>query len=292
MTLHDRMLGCLLGGALGDAMGGPFEGQTGPLEYVEPKQWYISDDTQLTLATCESIITGQTVSPEHIANTFRRWFCERRISGVGSSTLKALTELAAGGHWALVGAKGDKAAGNGAALRAAVLAFFLNPHDSLDRRTLRDACRITHHHEEAYVGALAIVYAVHSVASGEPACNLCQRVASLLPDSVTRDRLQEIANQKQTIQEIGAIYGSSGYVVDTVCLALFAASRAADNSVMNLLEEIVEIGGDTDSNAALTGQLLGAFLGVGAIPSEFRAKMNFLKLEPTYLSDLVAASIW
>ena len=65
--LGDRARGCILGGAIGDAMGGPFEGQPGPIQFREHRDWQLSDDTQLTLATCESIIALSKVSAENIA---------------------------------------------------------------------------------------------------------------------------------------------------------------------------------------------------------------------------------
>src|SRR5262245_17226747 len=91
--LGDRARGCILAGAIGDAMGGPFEGQPGPLIFRAHGDWGISDDSQLTLATCESIIEIGEVSPEHIADRFVQWFRARRITGMGSSTLKALRDL-------------------------------------------------------------------------------------------------------------------------------------------------------------------------------------------------------
>ena len=96
--LSDRARGCILAGAIGDAMGGPFEGQPGPLKFREYASWSISDDSQLTLATCESIIQAGEVSPEHIAGRFLHWYRARRITGMGSSTLKALRDLDAGAH--------------------------------------------------------------------------------------------------------------------------------------------------------------------------------------------------
>jgi ADP-ribosyl-[dinitrogen reductase] hydrolase len=160
----DRARGCILAGAIGDAMGGPFEGQSGPIKFRESAHWSISDDSQLTLAACESIIKAGEVSPEHIAAQFLLWHRARRLTGLGSSTLKALRDLDAGAHWALAGARGEMSAGNGAAMRIAPLAFHLDPANAAHRQTIRDVCRITHHHEEAYVGALAIVAAIRSLA--------------------------------------------------------------------------------------------------------------------------------
>jgi len=188
--LTDRARGCILGGAIGDAMGCPFEGQVGPLKYRESNSWSISDDTQLTLATCESIIQAGEVSPEHIASRFLHWYRARRITGMGSSTLKAFRDLDAGAHWALAGAGGEMSAGNGAAMRIAPLAFHLDPAVAHDRQALRDVCRITHHNEEAYVGALAISEAIRSLAFGKVSpSSLFEVVVLDLPDSRVRDRI-------------------------------------------------------------------------------------------------------
>jgi ADP-ribosylglycohydrolase len=96
--IQDRVLGCIVGGAIGDALGGPYEGQAGAVTLRPDAPWRLSDDTQLTLATCEAITATGAVSPAAIPDHFTRWFCEGRITGVGSRTLKALQDLAAGAH--------------------------------------------------------------------------------------------------------------------------------------------------------------------------------------------------
>lgn len=192
-----RIVGCVLGGAIGDAMGGPYEGRSAPVEISERHRWRLSDDTQLTLATCEAVVeAGGAVDPALIAARFAHWHRQRRVTGMGASTYKALTELADGADWALAGAKGERAAGNGAAMRIAPLAFYLDPGVETDRRAIRDVCRITHHHEEAYSGALAVAAAVRAASSGSWANgdDLLDHVIDVLPDSVVRDRLIEISS--------------------------------------------------------------------------------------------------
>jgi ADP-ribosylglycohydrolase len=88
-----RIAGCLLAGALGDAIGSHFEGQRPNADFVVPSELRITDDTQLTIATCESIIELNRVDPKSIASHVLRWFRERRLTGIGSSTLKALRDL-------------------------------------------------------------------------------------------------------------------------------------------------------------------------------------------------------
>lgn len=253
-------------------MGGPFEGQPGPLQYEDHTPWSVSDDTQLTLATCESIIELRFVSPDHIASRFASWFRLRRITGVGSSTLKALRDLDAGAHWALSGAKGEGAAGNGAAMRIAPLAFHLDPADFHDRRLLRDVARITHHNEQAYVGALAVVLAVRAVAFGRPSSteDLVDQVAASLPDSLVRDRLVELGGVPDgtSVAEAGRTFGSSGYVMESVPLAIYAARLIDRISLVDVLRGAIEAGGDTDTIASIAGQIAGAWIGARRIPSE------------------------
>jgi ADP-ribosyl-[dinitrogen reductase] hydrolase len=212
----DKILGCILGGAIGDCLGVPYEGTTSHVEIDYQRHWSISDDTQLTLATCEAITTHGKVDAATIADTFTLWFKQKRLTGLGASTYKALSELSLGGHWALVGRKGNMAAGNGAAMRIAPLAFHLDLTNSKERIIFRDICRITHHNDEAYVGALAVAFAIqaawHETWKGED--DLLEQVLKNLPDSVTRDRLAEISlsHKNSTISDIATTYGCSGCV--------------------------------------------------------------------------------
>jgi|SRR5215472_15634145 len=99
LTKKSRIMGCILGGALGDAWGGPWEGSAGRVAFQIPERSSVSDDTQLTLATCESIIEHGAIHAEHLASHFAKWFVAGRIRGIGASTLKAMRDLAAGVHW-------------------------------------------------------------------------------------------------------------------------------------------------------------------------------------------------
>src|SRR5579859_8143076 len=152
--LVDTILGCIAGGAIGDAVGAQFQGASvsAGTQTLGSLDWHLTDDTQLTLATCEALIEGRP-DPERIAASFLRWFRAGRLTGLGASTLKALRDLQTGAHWALAGRKGERAAGNGAAMRIAPLAFCVDPLADESRRLIRDVSRITHHSDEAYVSA-------------------------------------------------------------------------------------------------------------------------------------------
>ncbi|QDT15689.1 ADP-ribosylglycohydrolase family protein [Alienimonas californiensis] len=266
LNLADRIAGCLLGGALGNALAGPFENGPPGQAFEEPADLWLSDDTQLTLATCEALIEANgAVDPITIAAAFTRWHRGRRLRGVGASTLKALRELEVGGHWALVGAAGERSAGNGAAMRAAPLAFVLNPDDESDRGRLRDVSRITHHHEEAVAGALLIVRAVRYAAAGRPLAHLPAALADLPPDCLCRDRLRAVGDDRLSVRDYAERYGASGWAADSVPLALLAASRSP--GFTETVAEIVGCGGDTDTAASMCGQILGAAHGPGGLPA-------------------------
>jgi ADP-ribosylglycohydrolase len=250
----------LLAGALGDAWGGPYEGRTGPLEAPFPAAPTLSDDTWLTMATCEAIVHDHgRVVPTTIAASFRQWFEQRRLTGVGSSTLKSLRDLAAGAHWALAGARGEFAAGSGAAMRAAPLGFVLDPMLEENRTAIRDVSRITHHSDEAYAGALAVAIAVRMCGeSPRVPADLLAAVEEQLPDTRVRDRLTALRTFGGGAQASAERFGNSGYVVDAVPLALLIVAEADDAPLSVAIARAVSVGGDTDTIAAIVGQVLGA----------------------------------
>jgi ADP-ribosyl-[dinitrogen reductase] hydrolase len=261
---RSQILGCILGGALGDAWGGPWEGNPGRVAFQIPSQSSVSDDTQLTLATCESIIENRGVHAERIASHLATWFVTGRVSGIGASTLKAMRDLVAGVHWALAGSRGEYSAGNGAAMRIAPLAFLLDPTIPADRTVIRDVCRITHHHDEAYVGALAVVIAIRFIRAGHWSheSSLLVAVSESVPDSAVRDRIKQLVPLTLPPAEVASRFGASGWVVDTVPLALYCAQFIAVQPLPVVLAQAIEVGGDTDTIASITGQIAGTAAGV------------------------------
>jgi ADP-ribosylglycohydrolase len=269
IPLADSVLGSLVGGAIGDAVGSAVEGAligSKRLADVDAASWRFSDDTQLTLATCEAILEQGRPEPAAIAAAFLRWFRQGRLTGLGSTTLKALMDLDAGAHWALAGGRGDRTAGNGAAMRIAPVAFLLDPDDDAERRTLRDICRITHHHDESYVGALAVTVAIR----GRNVQGLHLRdVAARLPDSGVRDRIRELAGLPTDTppREVARRFGAGGHVVESVPPALWAACYASTHGFEAMLDELIEAGGDVDTNASIAGQIAGAAFGLRSLPT-------------------------
>ena len=275
VSMADTIRGCLIGGAIGDALGHAYEGQPGPVQVDWQRSWQLSDDSQLTLATCEAIIDSGTVDPASIAGQMAAWFRERRVTGMGASTYKALEELAQGAHWALAGRKGEFAAGNGPASRIAPLSFLLQPESTLDRQLIRDVCRITHHSDEAYAGALAVVAAIQMAGRDELGdVDFLSRVAAILPDTRVRDRLIELSEvERIPLREAAARWGCSGHAAESVPLALYAAPLIHSIGFPATLEELISVGGDTDTIASIAGQVMGAFCGNESLPEPLKNRL-------------------
>jgi ADP-ribosylglycohydrolase len=181
------------------------------------------------------------------------------LRGLGAATLKALRDLSAGAHWALAGARGEYAAGAGPAMRITPLAFVLDPLQEDDLVILRDVARITHHSDEAYAGALAVTLAVRMCAQVRHVPDdFLRTIVNGLPDSRVRDRLIAFTTTNASLEELASQFGVSGYVAEAVPMALLSAARAGSRPLELVLEQVVALGGDTDTIASITGQILGA----------------------------------
>lgn len=276
--LKDKLKGCLMYGAIGDSIGGRYEGLPFNNEVSFDFDWTISDDTQLTLSTCEAIHLESNISAEKVAANFLRWYNGKKLSGLGASTLKAMRELQVGGHWALVGRSGEFAAGNGAAMRIAPLAF----KESITLQNLRDICSITHKNDEAYVGALSVFYAIQMAHQSKwlGKGDLIEMIIDKLPDTQVKDRLIQLNSLKhQTIIEVGKKFKPTGYVVDSVPLAIFAAQKINGTDIQTIFTELVTAGGDTDTTCSMTGQIIGTLLGCNEVPIEWLNKYHTLGID-------------
>ncbi|EKD81589.1 MAG: hypothetical protein ACD_39C01736G0001, partial [uncultured bacterium] len=127
---ESQYLGCILGLATGDALGAPFEGGI-----IERMVWRLigktragslrwTDDTQMTLDLAESLLDNSSLKQDDLALRFARSY--RWSRGYGPSTARLLKYIRRGDDWRTAARKiyPDGSFGNGAAMRAPVLALF------------------------------------------------------------------------------------------------------------------------------------------------------------------------
>lgn len=97
--------------------------------------------------------------------------------------------------------------------------------------------------------------------------NSAGEVALRLPDSVVRDRLLQLSPQSSPTE------APSGFVGDSVPLAILAGLQAATTGFTEMIGQIIAWGGDTDSIASMAGQIAGARLGLSRLPSSLLERL-------------------
>ena len=141
-------------------------------------------------------------------------------------------------------------------------------------RDVLRACLITHSDPAAINGALAVAYAVRLLVAAEvPPEMLIEDVLHFIDEDAVARRLRLAASlaahggqrdhDLANLREIG----TSSYVAEAVAAAFYCFAAHPDDFAAAVLTA-VNAGGDTDSIAAMTGALAGAYLGAQAIPAE------------------------
>jgi ADP-ribosylglycohydrolase len=202
---RDRFRGCLLGVAIGDALGRPAEGKRpsvvreryGSLTDFHPwRGWRggpvgtITDDTQMTMCIARSIIERRGVDPADIARRFVEWLPTAR--GKGRACTEAVLNLRDGSDWE---SSGVDSAGNGAAMRVAPVGMLHLDDRRALRRDAELTAVITHTSPTAVASAVAqaaaVAYCLRQGPTGlqpDPLLTEVVAIARTVPDRGVRER--------------------------------------------------------------------------------------------------------
>lgn len=270
----------LLGTAVGDALGLPAEGMTA--EAVR-RRWgrldryrllgpvgFVSDDTEQAALVAQAL-ARHPGDAQACAAAFRRslvgWFW-RLPFGVGLATVRACLKASLG-----MKESGVPSAGNGAAMRSAVVGAFF-PDQTERRRAFAEAlARVTHTDARAVEAA---VFVADAAAHGgtDPLAALRAASASLRhPELLAAvGKAFDLVARSAGVEEAVAALGNSGYSVQTVAFSAFLFGRfGADPRAC--LVEAVSAGGDADSIGAVVGGWVGAMHGAQGLPEELVARL-------------------
>jgi ADP-ribosyl-[dinitrogen reductase] hydrolase len=297
----DRLVGTLLGTALGDAIGLPAEGMSarsiarrfGPIDRFRlmGKTGFVSDDTEQSALIAQSLIRHPD-DVDRCVRAFRRsllgWFC-RLPWGVGLATIKASFKIGLG-----IRPSGVMSAGNGSAMRSAIVGVFF-----ADRPAERDAfgrglAEVTHRDPRAIEGALYVAElaaACASSASDADRGELHARARGVVTNQQLGqaiDRGAALARSGARTEEAAQECGTSGFVVQTLAFATFVFLRHGDEP-MKAPTEAIASGGDTDSIGAILGAWIGALHGESGLPSNLIERIHDGPFGPTHLRALAEA---
>ena len=273
--LAGRIDGALTAYACGDALGVPWENApTGAtpsqIEQLPAREGWprgaTSDDTALTLLVAHHLADrdGDGDPAAFLADLAGQ---EAAIRGLGPTTTAALERFR----------RGDEAAGspgratNGAAMRALPIGWVL-PHDQAERRRQVTIAmsRATHAHPAALVAACVMATCASWALEGASPSLLLEAAANEAREAAqpvtTEARLAEMLTQVSAGTWEPPASGISLDPYETVAAVLWCATRAT--SLRSGLMNAVQLGGDTDTVAALAGGLMGGKLTAGQVRAE------------------------
>jgi len=287
--LQAKFRGTLLGGAVGDALGAPFEGlrtSAGTLSsHLDPEGSVLryTDDTHMTLGMAESLVACGGFDGAHMAAHFARNYAAEPWRGYGDGPPQVFRLLAAGVPWEQAGRRlfgGAGSFGNGAAMRVAPAALFAFGDPASVAPLARLTSVLTHTHPLAIEGAVLQATALSYLLLQPPDRPVdCARFLDFL-----RGRAQE-PEYTQKLGRIEALLavGTSDAVVqqlgtgvaahESVLTALYAFLRSP-GSFSEVITYAVSLGGDTDTIASMAGALVGAYRGEAAIPAPARERVE------------------
>lgn len=325
-NLLDHAIGCLLGGAAGDALGASVEfidraeilrrfGPTGIRQYAPAYGGIgkITDDTQMTLFTAEGCLRARHHSMKYVVdnsedilkNAYMRWLhTQTSVADKGKGTVdswllkqSALFSRRAPGNTCLsaLGRKGgerNNSKGCGGIMRVAPCGI-LHPGDPLAAFNLGSlAAKLTHGHPTGYLSAgvfAALIALLMGGQSLEHAADIAREILIGFPGH--EETLSALDGAKAMAHQ-GAMPEKAipmlgeGWIAEEA-LAISLYCALRAESLEEGVIMAVNITGDSDSTGAITGNLLGALHGASAIPRQWLDSLELKKVIEAMACDLV-----
>ncbi|WMC10098.1 ADP-ribosylglycohydrolase family protein [Oceanimonas pelagia] len=320
-----RMLGCLLAGAAGDALGAPVEFMSWPeiertfgpggirtMAEAYGRRGAITDDTQMMLFTAEGLLRGQVrararglCSPYSVIhNALLRWLLtqgqspaanvsrngwlikKRRLWARRAPGNTCLSALAASTHFGEWAQNNSK--GCGGVMRVAPCAFFDNAFELAS-----DSARLTHGHPSGYLAAGLFADILHRL--WQHGCSLEAACTGAL---AAHDKQPGMEETRQLIEHVLKCYRRDekptprsieqlgrGWVAEEA-LAIGLWCSLCAGSLEEGIILAVNHSGDSDSTGLIAGNLLGLIHGPQAIPAHWLKELELKDVITQVAADI------
>ena len=286
--MENKLQGCLIGAAIGDSLGLPYEGMsssTGKKLFGIPDKHkllfgrgMVSDDTEHLVIVLSSYrkAKGDLESFSKIlASKLKLWTLALPL-GVGKASLISGIKLLFGYSYKN---SGIFSAGNAPAMRVSVLGLLCEDNNKL-KEFVKRATYISHKDSKAYRGALAIAVAAKLAGENKKVNpNSFLEIFDNINDSkceefdeILNKTIQSVNSKQSTInfaESLGLSNGVTGYIYDTVPIAIHTWLSNQDDFQTGLINTI-QCGGDTDTVGSIVGSLIGIQVGAEKIPANWR----------------------
>jgi len=303
MNLLDRYKGCLLGLAVGDALGTTLEfkppGSFTPIDDMigggpfdlKPGQW--TDDTSMALCLAESLIKCNGFDPVDQMKRYLMWYRKGHLSStgtcfdIGNTCSSAISKFESSGE-AYCGSTDSHSAGNGSLMRLAPVPLFFasNPKEVIEMSG--NSSRTTHGTAVCvsacrYFAAL-IIGALNNVDKETLLSKRYCATPDYWNEHPLAPEIDEIALGSFKRRQPPEIKGT-GYVVKSLEAALWAFHNSSSFKEGCLLA--VNLGDDADTTGAIYGQIAGAYYGITGIPDSWLDKTHDRKLIESFAEKLL-----
>ncbi|MFX1308261.1 MAG: ADP-ribosylglycohydrolase family protein [Promethearchaeota archaeon] len=305
LNLLDKFKGCLLGVAIGDTLGHPFEGKLRSKIFSYFKNFgeflnsnsdlfrTYTDDTQLTIHLTKAFIKGNGFNLDYIIREFVNWLDDPPI-GPGYGCISSIRKLKYGIHWKQAA---SNSGGNGTVMRIAPVGlFYCKDPKSLKTAAIKTSI-ITHSHSAASAGAIVIARAIAYLIDKNPETgfsvdeffNVIISSISNSQDGIWEEFIEILHKTKSNLNipiESGLIkFSQAGvkspyfiedylgqafvhpYTISTVVCSIFIFLKRL-SSFKECVLELATAGGDSDTVGAIGGSLAGAYFGLKNIPPD------------------------
>lgn len=285
----DRLAGCVLGFAIGDALGAPVEF----LQTPKIIQGYIpstkkglaagqfTDDTQHLIIGLESLIDNNgDLNLQNHADKLVQWYKSGYARSIGRTTKLAIENLLSGVDYSKSGINNINNCGSLALARLLPVSLFssINRFDyKIIRSDIRKILSITHSHKKVENMGILMNYFIQEEMHGKSPLETIEMIISEgeflnrnIRNSLSKIRALADSNVDPT-EAIDSI-GKGGFVEDVLYSAIYSALKGNDFRESVLIS--ANGGGDTDSRTALTGALYGLYVGSLKIPLDLKKDLE------------------
>lgn len=322
--------GCLIGGAIGDALGWPIEFMS--LEEIKSKygnkgisslvigrrgRAEVTDDTQMTLFTAEGLLRGETrgynkgvsETGKCVYNAYLRWLYTQGDPADETLNIydgylikqKELYVKRAPGMTCLTSLRNremgtvdnplNDSKGCGCVMRVAPVGLFYRPQFAFNKGM--ECSAITHGHITGHLSAGAFAYIIASIMSGMDIVHSVEdtliELSKYYNSEEIVDLLKKAINLSMSkksnevcIKELG-----QGWIAEeAIGIAVFCALRYKDDFEGAIIAA-VNHSGDSDSTGAMTGNIVGAHLGLNKIPRKWTSKLELYDVITKVADDLL-----
>lgn len=284
--LNLKFQGCLVGSALGDAFGYPFEcvsvSERASLmkrltERSEAKgTWAFSDDTQMLIDVTRSILESGGFLLETQMKWLRRGYDPARGYGKGMKLIFRAMDQGVEPSSLHRTAWREGSKGNGGITRLPGLLCFYYLDDRVEDQA-RQSCGATHSHREALEASVLYTRILHTCLSESnpenfsPQSLLSGLLQGISESSPFREKfawIQQALQRPHSAEDAPRTLGNGTLALESLSLALYALCMKPLNPA-DAIVFAASLGGDTDSIGALVGGMIGALHGLSAFPDRW-----------------------